>query len=158
MKTKAPLSKSQYGLYAECVGHIGEVCYNLPYLYVLDRNLDGERLCQAVETAVKAHPTLFTRIELNDDGEPIQTIDLEQETWTLSVEDVDDIEQKKAELVVPFNIYGDRLFHIRLLRDDNHYYLFIDYHHIIVDGTSMSLMLEDINKAYGNAKSYSGHV
>ncbi len=150
MKTKAPLSKSQYGLYAECVGHIGEVCYNLPYLYVLDRNLDGERLCQAVETAVKAHPTLFTRIELNDDGEPIQTIDLEQETWTLSVEDVDDIEQKKAELVVPFNIYGDRLFHIRLLRDDNHYYLFIDYHHIIVDGTSMSLMLEDINKAYGN--------
>ena len=150
MKTKAPLSKSQYGLYAECVGHIGEVCYNLPYLYVLDRNLDGERLCQAVETAVKAHPTLFTRIELNDDGEPIQTIDLEQEMWTLSVEDVDDIEQKKAELVVPFNIYGDRLFHIQLLRDDNHYYLFIDYHHIIVDGTSMSLMLEDINKAYGN--------
>ena len=150
MKTKAPLSKSQYGLYAECVGHIGEVCYNLPYLYVLDRNLDGERLCQAVESAVKAHPTLFTRIELNDDGEPIQTIDLEQETWTLSVEDVDDIEQKKVELVMPFNIYGDRLFHIRLLRDDNHYYLFIDYHHIIVDGTSMSLMLEDINKAYGN--------
>ena len=150
MKTTALLSKSQYGLYVECVGHVGEVCYNLPYLYVLDRSLDGERLCSAVETAVNAHPTLFTRIELNDDGEPVQTIDLEKETWTLLVEDVDDIEQKKAELVVPFNIYGDRLFHIRLLRDDNHYYLFIDYHHIIVDGTSMSLMLEDINRAYGN--------
>ena len=150
MKTTAPLSKVQYGLYVECVGHIGEVCYNLPYLYVLDRSLDGERLLCAVETAVKAHPALFTRIELNDDGEPVQTIDMEQETWNLSIEDVDDIEQKKKELVVPFNIYGDRLFHVRLLRDDRHYYLFCDYHHIIVDGTSMSLMLEDINKAYGN--------
>jgi amino acid adenylation domain-containing protein/thioester reductase-like protein len=150
MKTTAPLSKSQYGLYAECVGHQGEICYNLPYLYILDRSLDGERLRQAVETAVKAHSTLFTRIELNEDGEPVQTIDMDQETWTLEVEDVDDIEQKKTELVVPFNIYGDRLFHIRLLRDDSHYYLFIDYHHIIVDGTSMSLMLEDINKAYGH--------
>ena len=150
MKTTAPLSKSQYGLYAECVGHQGEICYNLPYLYILDRSLDGERLRQAVETAVKAHSTLFTRIELNEDGEPVQTIDMDQETWTLEMEDVDDIEQKKTELVVPFNIYGDRLFHIRLLRDDSHYYLFIDYHHIIVDGTSMSLMLEDINKAYGH--------
>ncbi len=150
MKTTAPLSKSQYGLYAECVGHQGEICYNLPYLYILDRSLDGERLRQAVETAVKAHSTLFTRIELNEDGEPVQTIDMDQETWTLEMEDVDDIEQKKTELVVPFNIYGDRLFHIRLLRDDSHHYLFIDYHHIIVDGTSMSLMLEDINKAYGH--------
>ena len=150
MKTIAPLSKSQYGIYAECVGHMGEVCYNLPYLYLLDINLDGEQLCHAVETAVKAHPTLFTRIELYDEGEPIQTIDLDKETWALSIEDIDDIEQKKNELVVPFNIYGDRLFHIRLLRDGRHYYLFIDYHHIIVDGTSMSIMLNDINKAYRN--------
>ena len=150
MKTIAPLSKSQYGIYAECVGHMGEVCYNLPYLYVLDIDLDGEQLCRAVETAVKAHPTLFTRIELNDDGEPMQTIDLDKETWALAIEDIDNIEQKKTELVQPFNIYGDRLFHIRLLRDECHYYLFIDYHHIIVDGTSMSIMLGDIDKAYHN--------
>ena len=100
MKTTAPLSKSQYGLYAECVGHIGEICYNLPYVYVLDRSLDGERLRSAVETAVKAHPTLFTRIELNDDGEPIQTIDMENEAWTLEIEDVDNIELKKKEIEI----------------------------------------------------------
>ena len=158
MKTSAPLSKVQYGIYAECVGHIGEVCYNLPYLYQLDRALDGERLRRAVETAVKAHPTLFTRIQLNDDGEPVQTIDLENETWTLAIEDVDDIEQKKKALVVPFNIYGDRLFHIHLLRDSCHYYLFIDYHHIIVDGTSMSIMLDDINNAYSNKDIVKEHI
>jgi hypothetical protein len=68
MKNYSPLSKVQYGIYAECVGHAGEICYNLPYLYILDKSLDEERLRCAVEETVKAHPTLFTRIELNDEG------------------------------------------------------------------------------------------
>ena len=147
MKTKAPLTKSQYGIYAECVGHQGEPVYQLPYLYILDKDLDGRQLERAVETAVKAHPTLFTRIVLNDEGEPEQTID-DTETFTPVVEEIADIEAVKEQLVVPFNIYGDRLFHIRLLKDHEHYYLFIDYHHIIVDGTSMKIMLDDIDKAY----------
>ena len=147
MKNSAPLSKSQYGLYVECAAHQGEAYYNLPYIYVLDKNLDEERLRMAVESAVKAHPTLFTRIELTDDGEPIQTID-DSETFTLKVETVDDIETIKPSLIVPFNIFGDRLFHIRLLRDNSHYYLFLDMHHIICDGTSIKVMLTDVDKAY----------
>ena len=148
MKQSAPLSKSQYGLYVECVNHAGQACYNLPYIYVLDKSLDVERLRQAVENAVWAHPTLFTRIQLNDDGEPIQTIDLQQEQWSLQVEHIDDIEAVKQQLTAPFNIVGDRLFHIRLMQDAKHIYLFLDYHHIIVDGTSMQIMLQDIDKAY----------
>ena len=148
MKQSAPLSKSQYGLYVECVNHAGEACYNLPYIYVLDKSLDIERLRQAVETAVWAHPTLFTRIERDDDGEPQQTIDLDREQWSLQLEHIDDIEAVKPQLTVPFDIVGDRLFHIRLMQDAEHIYLFLDYHHIIVDGTSMQIMLQDIDKAY----------
>ena len=147
MKTSVPLSKVQYGLYVECVAHQGEACYNLPYLYVLDGSLDAERLRLAIETAVKAHPTLFTRIELNAEGEPMQTID-DTETFTLTLEKVNDMAALKPTLVVPFNIYGDRLFHIRLMRCQHNLYLLIDYHHIIVDGTSMQLILNDIDKAY----------
>ena len=142
-----PLSQTQYGIYAECAGHVGEICYNLPYLYTLDKRLDEERICQAVETAVKAHPTLFTRIVMSDDGEPLQVIDTDK-AWTIGVEDINDIEALKETLVTPFNLFDDRLFRMRLLRDARHLYLFIDYHHIIVDGTSMKLLLNDIDKAY----------
>ena len=152
MKKNAPLSKVQYGIYAECANHIGEICYNLPYLYTLDKSLDEERLRIAILDTVEAHPTLFTRIELTDEGEPVQTIDMDNEKWELEIEDTDDIKKKAAQLVAPFDIYNDRLFRIHLLRDDNHLYLFIDYHHLIVDGTSMSLLLHDINDAY-NGKS-----
>ena len=143
---KAPLSKTQYGIYVECVNHSGEICYNLPYIYTLDKSLDAERLCKAVEATVKAHPTLFTRITLNDEGEPMQHI--EERDWKIEVEDIADIEAVKTSLVKPFDIYNDQLFRIRLLRDSNNFYLFIDYHHIIVDGTSMHLLLADIDKAY----------
>ncbi|MBR1803751.1 MAG: amino acid adenylation domain-containing protein, partial [Muribaculaceae bacterium] len=148
MTQSVPLTKIQYGLYIECINHTGEACYNLPYIHILDISLDAEKLKTAVETAVKAHPTLFTRIALNADGEPVQSIDMSQEQWSLSLEHIDDIETVKPQLVVPFNIIGDRLFHIRLMCDDKHYFLFLDFHHIICDGTSLKVILTDIERAY----------
>ena len=151
MKSQAPLSKVQYGIYAECIGYEGEARYNLPYLYVLDGSLDGERLARAIETAVTGHPTLFTRIEQGDDGEPLQTID-DSETFKLNIEDgtlnISDGTFNGEALIVPFNLIGDRLFHIRLLKDAEHYYFFLDIHHIIGDGTTLKVMLADVEKAY----------
>ena len=149
MTPSFPLTQSQYGIYVECANRSGEICYNLPYLYTIDCSLDVNKLCKAVETAVKAHPTLFTRIVLSDEGEPLQEVDTDAiPSWTLHVEDVKDIEALIPSLVEPFDIYGERLFRIRLLRNSQALYLFIDYHHIIVDGTSMKLLLNDIDKAY----------
>ena len=151
--TTAPLSKVQYGLYVECVAHQGEACYNLPYLYVLDGTLDGDKLCRAIETAVAAHPTLFTRIKLNNEGDPFQTID-DTETFALNIEHGTlNIENggtfNGQPLITPFDIYKDRLFHIRLFKDADHFYFFLDIHHIIGDGTTLKVMLSDIDKVYG---------
>ena len=147
MTITAPLSKSQYGIYAECINHASEPCYNIPYLYTLDGSLDGERLCRAVETVVKVHPTLFTRIALSDDGEPMQTID-DGEQFALTIEQTEDIKREAGTFVQPFDLYTDRLFRIRLLRDASHYYLLQDIHHIISDGTTRRVLLADIEKAY----------
>ena len=147
MRTVAPLTKVQYGIYAECIAHQGEICYNLPYLYMLDGSLDEEKLKTAVETAVAAHPTLFTRIKVNEQGDPQQTID-DSETFCLQVEQIADIEVEKQHLVVPFDIYNDRLFHIRLLKDTAHFYLLLDIHHLIGDGVTLKVMLADVEAAY----------
>ena len=149
MKTTAPLTKTQYGLYAECMAHQGEACYNIPYLYTFDGSLDEQRLCQAIEAAVMAHPTLFTRIELGDDGEPVQTIDdSEVSGFKIQISTCADIETEKSKFVQPFNIVGDRLFRLQMLKDSEHYYLLQDVHHIISDGESRKVMLASIEKAY----------
>ena len=147
MKTSAPLSQAQYGIYVECASHPGEACYNIPYLYILDGTLDSTKLCKAVSTAIAAHPTFFTRIELDEQGEPMQTIS-HDERFEAVVEDIADIEAVKPTLTVPFNICGDRLFHVRIFRDKACFYLFIDIHHIIADYTTMTILLGDIDKAY----------
>ena len=148
MKIIAPLSKTQYGIYAECVGHENEPCYNLPFLYVFDGCLDTERLCRAIETAFKAHPALFTRIEMGSEGDPFQTIDMGKEDFSLTVEQITDIEAEKRELVKPYKLDGGRLFHTRLMRDAEHFYWFFDTHHIIFDGASLKVMMQDVEKAY----------
>ena len=150
MKTSAPLTKTQYGLYVECINHQGETCYNIPYLYTLDGSLDKEKLKAAIETAVKAHPTLFTRIELSEQGDPMQTVTVD-DGFAVVVEHTDNIEAEKVRFVQPFDLYKDRLFRIRLLKDAEHYYLLQDIHHIISDGTSRKVLLADIEKAYNGA-------
>ena len=148
MKITAPLSQTQYGIYAECVSHENEPYYNLPFLYVLDGSLDAERLCRAIETAFKTHPTLFTRIEVSGEGDPFQSIDMEKEEFSLSVEQVKDIEEEKRNFVQPYELVGGRLFHTRLMRDADHIYWFFSTHHIIFDGTSLKLIMHDVEKAY----------
>ena len=148
MKKTAPLSKSQYGVYAECVGHENEVYYNLPFLFVFDGSLDADRLCRAIETTIKAHPTFFTRLGVNDDGEPFQSLDLEKEEFSLTVEPVTDIEAEKQKFIVPYELYGGRLFHTKLLRNAEHIYWLFDMHHIISDGTSYNIIISDVETAY----------
>ena len=147
MKT-APLSRSQYGIYAECVSHENEIYYNLPFLFVFDGSLDADRLCRAIETTIKAHPTFFTRIGVNDEGEPFQSIDLEKEEFGLAVEQVTDIEAEKQKFIEPFKLYGGRLFRTKLMRDGEHIYWLFDMHHIIGDGTSYNIIIHDVETAY----------
>ena len=147
MKTTAPLTKTQMGLYVECDSHNGEAIYNIPYIYELDGSLDGERLCRAIEAAVAVHPALFTRFEINDEGEPRQTVD-DTETFAVSVEEIQDIEAEKTSFIQPFDLLKDRLFRIRLLKDKEHFYILQDTHHIISDGSSRKILLSDIETAY----------
>ena len=149
MKKSAPLTKTQYGIYAECMKHQDEACYNIPYLYTLDGSLDEQRLCQAIEAAVAAHPTLFTRIEVDGVGEPMQIIDdSEVPDFKIQISSCTDIETEMSKFVQPFHIVGDRLFRLQLLKDNEHYYLLQDIHHIISDGASRKVLLADIEKAY----------
>ena len=147
MKTSAPLKKSQFGLYVECAQHPGEAYYNIPYLYTFDGSLDENRLKTAIETAVAYHPALLTRIGVDEHGDPIQTVD-DSEKWTLEVEHVTDIRAAIEGFIQPFDIYNDHFFRMRMLRDDEHYYWLLDIHHIIGDGSTLKVLLDDIGAAY----------
>ena len=137
---KTKLTKAQLGLYVECLNAPQTQHYHIPYVYELDATLDAERLCRAIEATIMAHPILFTRIVEEE-------MEIQDEKIHLEVEDIASTDDLKT-YIEPFDIEGGRLFHVHLLKDEQHYYLFWDCHHLINDGTSLQIFLHDLEAAY----------
>ena len=147
MKQTFSLSMTQLGIFVECMGHKGELCYNLPYIYTLDKDIDERRLKEAVETAIKAHPYLLGRVSLNDAGDPVITVD-DEATIEVDVCTVDDIDGEAVALTRPFDLLNDCLVRAHVRRTPEHLYLFLDVHHLVADGTTQKLLLNDFEDAY----------
>lgn len=51
-------------------------------------------------------------------------------------------------LVQPFELSGGSLYRISIYKTKDGNYLYMEFHHIICDGTSAAILVEDINSAY----------
>lgn len=145
-----PITRTQMGIYIECVSDPGSVTYNIPMLIRLSDRLDPTRLLSAVRTALDAHPyvktTLFADAEGNIRARRNDAAELT----------VNHIKRDKLpaadELVRPFNLLDSPLCRVALYETLDGNYLFMDFHHIISDGTSENILLSDIAKAYAGQK------
>ncbi|MEG1643745.1 MAG: amino acid adenylation domain-containing protein, partial [Bacteroidales bacterium] len=146
-----PLSVSQLGIYYECAKDKSLTTYNRPFVVKMSLDTDTIRLCTAIRTVFKAHPTLNTEIEIINE-EPSQSYDagkpVEIGELVVSESDIDELKRNYAR---PFEIIGSRLYRIDIYRTEKNVYLFYDIHHIIIDGTSLSVFVSDIASAYDGA-------
>ncbi|WKY48117.1 amino acid adenylation domain-containing protein [Eubacteriaceae bacterium ES3] len=138
-----PLSQTQMGLFVESMAEPEELLYHIPFLFKLHPHVDLERLKTAIETTINAHSYIKTRFFMDDNGEIMQRR-RDDSPFTLHIRDYMDIDK----LVTPFQLIDGRLFNTSLYETKNGNYFFIDIHHAICDGTSMVILLDDINQAY----------
>ncbi len=147
VRDKYPLTKLQ--MYFAYVMR-GNTTANLPFFFKLNSRIDLDRLEEAVRKLFEIHPILSDRIQPGEDGRlynfrddsrtpNIERLTLSDEEW----------ETKRQNLVVPY-LYrpGDDLYHIGIYQTDEAKYLFLDVAHIIGDGMTMNILLEDINRLY----------
>lgn len=140
-----PLSMTQMGIYVESMRYLGTTIYNIPCLYSLGENVELNRLKCAVEKAVLAHPYLSARIGRNRTGEAIA---IRRDAKHINIPILKDMPSEE-ELVRPFDLNSEEpLYRIELYDTKDGKYLFLDTHHIISDGTSIRILIEDINAAY----------
>ena len=137
-----PLSKTQEGIFVECVSKVNSTNYNIPYLFKLDKKLDLNKLKEALIKVIDAHPYLKTILSMNKDGEIVASRKETPSVVTIKKEEID-----ISKLVRPFSILGDSLYRIEIYEGKENY-LFLDFHHIVCDGTSEAIILNDLNKAY----------
>ena len=151
-KDYVPLSYTQYGVYSECMKHPGDTFYNIPYFYKFPLSFNEEKLAQAVEKVVFAHPYLFTRLTVKDDD--VVQIKQSPEGFSVSVKNMDEkeLESYKNSFIKPYNLMNSRLFRIEVVKTEKGIYLFLDFHHIIFDGGSLGLFIEEVKNCYEGGK------
>ena len=147
----APLTQTQLGVYFECRMDETSDKYNIPFLLKVGRDADEKCLAEAICAAVEAHPAMKCSIEPSKNGgaEMIAHPDLE---WEIPVErsTLDDaaLEAELANEQVVFKLSHAPLFRFKIVRNDTSLYLSMVFHHILMDGTSVAVLMEDIERAY----------
>jgi amino acid adenylation domain-containing protein/non-ribosomal peptide synthase protein (TIGR01720 family) len=116
----------------------------------LHGSLDVPRLAAALQHVVDRHESLRTTFT-QENGEPLQVI-APSLSVPIPVEDAheDDVEAiARSEFDTPFSLLRGPLLRVRLLRlgPDRHVLLSV-LHHIIADGWSMGLLVDEIVRLY----------
>ncbi|WP_240921857.1 condensation domain-containing protein, partial [Jeotgalicoccus sp. S0W5] len=143
-----PLSSAQKRMYVLQKMDKDSTHYNMPSAFELKGQLDYKKLESAIRKLISHHEILRTSFETRD-GEPVQKINTEI-NFSLTVEE----KGKKADynisdFIRPFDLEGKSLLRAKLIKSDAATHIFlIDTHHIVSDGISTSIILNDLSKLY----------
>ncbi len=148
-KKAHPLTPNQISIFDYCIFSPNSVMWNLPRLYRFAPDTDADRLCDAMNRALRNRTALYTVFEFNKECSLVQRA-APQKALKLSVEKLSEAEfaRKKDRLIRPFRMIGEPLVHAGLYQTEKHIYLFFDVHHIMADGSGMQLFNEDIVRAW----------
>jgi amino acid adenylation domain-containing protein len=154
------LTPEQLGIYFDTLKMPEGIAYNIPTLLEFDEGVDADRLCAAIYEVLSAHPFLGTYV-VSEKGvpsfaePPILPVQPQIERMTR-----EELEETKATFVRPFGLFTPPLYCIRIVVCEGRTYFFSDFHHIIVDGSSLALLLAQIQQVYSGGsierEKYSG--
>lgn len=141
------MSQSQMGIYVESIQHPGELVYHMPFLYTLDKAIDLERLRTALYRVIEAHPAFYSYYTTDASVEPL-IVERKDIPLTIEITTVADIDAVKHDIAQRFDLRDSRPIHIALYSGKEYNYMLFEVHHIVADGASASLLMEEIDRAY----------
>ena len=127
----------------------GNTTGNLPFFFKLDPSVDLERLQAAVINLFDVHPGLKSGIWMGEKG--YQNFRDDSRKIEIPIVKLGDAEWEKVRptLLKPYYfLEGEPLYHIGIYRTDSANYLYFDIAHIVGDGMTMNILLEDLNNLY----------
>ncbi|MEW9702892.1 amino acid adenylation domain-containing protein [Paenibacillus sp. SI8] len=144
-----PVSSAQKRMYILSEFEGAGTGYNMPEAFMLEGDLDTGRLETALKGLVARHEILRTSFETIQ-GEPVQHIHTD---IAFSIETIETHEKELAEItesfVRPFQLNTAPLIRAGLAKLGNErHLLLVDMHHIISDGVSMGIMMDECLRLY----------
>jgi len=135
----------------------GNRAYNMPFDYLIRGGIDVTILEKSINELIKRHESLRTVIPTRD-GIPFQKV-LESYIFRLEVENLEHLPEKEKPLEAErhsnenemhvFDLENGPLFICKLLKISNiEWVLLINMHHIITDGWSVNIFVEELGLIY----------
>ena len=145
---KCSLAYSQYGIYLSCLAEPNSLRYNIPLLISFSKEIPLEVIRQSVSTTLYAHSSLFNAVYQSGDEVYMATA---KEEWSIR-ENIDvpegcSLNEFVDQLTRPFSFNGELLIRVYTLTTSDKYYVFMDIHHIICDGISLNIIINDLCKS-----------
>lgn len=149
IKNSYPLTPVQKGIYfVDQMDSMG-TSYNISEKLALTGDLDVQRMKSAFSALGRLHSILRIGF-VQENGEPVQIIsDYVDLVLEYKITENKSIDTLFHEFKKPFDISSPPLIRGQLLKvAKEKYFLFVEMHHIISDGTSMELILKDLADLY----------
>jgi len=148
-----PLSSAQKRIFMIYHTDKTSTNYNMPCVLLLEGEVNVERLTCAFERLIARHEALRSVFEWRD-GEPVQRV-LPSVDFEMDVTEgkEDEIERIAAAFVQPFDLGSAPVLRVSLVRlkPDRHI-LLLDMHHIVSDGVSIQLFVNEMIALYHGAE------
>jgi polyketide synthase PksJ len=153
-----PLSSAQERLFVLSQLEENNTAYNLPDMIVMDApQLDVEKMEKVFLKQIRRHESLRTSFEMIH-GEPMQRIHETAEfklEYHEAVNEAGEPGSNEQEIIKnfvrPFDLKRAPLMRAGLIKlADQKYFLIMDFHHIICDGTSYLLFYKEIPPLYSD--------
>ncbi|WP_335871246.1 amino acid adenylation domain-containing protein [Bacillus sp. 2205SS5-2] len=144
-----PLSSVQKRMYMLNQLDPASVNYNITNVFKIKGYVDIGTLEKALHTLIQRHESLRTRFMIKDKN-AVQIIH-DKVPFNL---DYDEVEVKEADelikrFVKPFDLSRAPLIRAKLIKLDDYQSIFIlDYHHIIADGVSTNIIIDELSQLY----------
>nr|WEY96124.1 amino acid adenylation domain-containing protein [Bacillus subtilis] len=148
-----PVSSAQKRMYILHQLEGGELSYNMPNLMVVEGELDVTRLESACIQLIDRHESLRTSFKLLD-GELKQLIhdkvNFKVEVRKVRPEDLDEYIQG---FIRAFDLKQAPLFRVQVLEfTSTKHMILMDMHHVISDGVSMTVIMQELFQLYEGAQ------
>jgi tyrocidine synthetase-3 len=147
-----PVSSAQKRLYILQQSDRANTSYNMPLAFVLSGAANIDRLSDTFRNLLQRHESLRTFFEIRG-GEPVQRIrdrvEFDIQYSSAAGNSGETIHQLIDRFVKPFDLSRAPLLRVGATGTAKHeHLLMIDMHHIISDGTSMGILIEEFTAFY----------
>ena len=153
MQESYPVSSAQKRIYAIQMMDKENTSYNIPFALELRGEIDRDRIEGAIEKLISKHEALRSSFHL--DGEDIVQKIQQKAELNLKyskAKDKSEIDRILASWIKPFDLQKAPLIMGGIIELIDRHILMLNMHHIISDGTTMGILVEDFIKAYEGAE------